>query len=82
MSTAISKNDQLIKLAARHPNKAQITKDLELLLKEASETHDKYVIRARQYIESLTEPKVPAKLRAKRRVEVQRRIRWHQVKNA
>ena len=42
------------KWAARHPNKAQITEDLEIWLKEASETHDKYVIRALQYIESIT----------------------------
>ena len=65
LSTAISKNDQLIKLAARHPNKAQITEDLELWLKEASETHDKYVIRARQYIESLTEPQSTSKTQRK-----------------
>ena len=30
LSTAISKKDQLMKLAALHPNKAQITEDLEL----------------------------------------------------
>ena len=65
LSTAISKNDQLIKLAARHPNKAQITVDLELWLKEASETHDKYVIRARQYIASLTEPQSTSKTQRK-----------------
>ena len=65
LSTAMSKNDQLIKLAARHPNKAQITEDLELWLKEASETHDKYVIRARQYIESLTEPQITSKTQRK-----------------
>ena len=67
LSTAISKNDQLIKLAARHPNKAQMTEDLELWLKEASETHDKYgyVIRARQYIESLTEPQSTSKTQRK-----------------
>ena len=34
LSTAISKNDQLIKLAARDPNKAQITEDPELRLKK------------------------------------------------
>ena len=62
MSKAISKNDQLIKLAARHPNKAQITEDLELW---ESETHDKYVIRARQYIESLTEPQSTIKTQRK-----------------
>ena len=65
LSTAISKNDQLIKLAAGHPNKAQITEDLELWLKEASETDDKYVIRACQYIESLTEPRSTSKTQRK-----------------
>ena len=65
LSTAISKNDQLINLAARHPNKAQITEDLELWLKEASETHDKYVIRARQYIESITQPQSTSKTQRK-----------------
>ena len=54
-----------MKLAARHPNKAQITEDLELCLKEASKTHDKYVIRARQYIESLTEPQSTSKTQRK-----------------
>ena len=52
-------------LAARHPNKPQITEDLELWLKEASETHDKYVIRMRQYIESLTEPQSTSKIQRK-----------------
>ena len=65
LSIAISKNDQLIKLAAQHPNKAQITEDLELWLKEASETHDKYVLRARQYIKSLTEPQSTSKTQRK-----------------
>ena len=65
LSTAMSKNGQLIKLAARHPNKAQTTEDLELWLKEASETHDKYVIRAHQYIESLTEPQSTSKTQRK-----------------
>ena len=34
-------------------------------MKEASETHDKYVIRARQYIESLTEPQSTSKTQRK-----------------
>ena len=81
-STAISKDDQLIKLAARHPNKTQISEDLELCLKEASKTNSRYVIRARQYIESLTESQSTGKFIGKGRVEAQKQTRWHQVKNA
>ena len=42
-----------MKLAARQPNKVQITENLKLWLKEASKTPDMYVIRAPQCIESL-----------------------------
>ena len=65
LSTAISKNDQLINLAARLRKKSQMTEDLELWLKEASETHDRYVIRVRQYIELLTEPQNTSKTQRK-----------------
>ena len=72
LSTAISKNDQLIKLDFRHPSKTPVTEDLVLWLKEASETQHKYVIRVRLYMESLTEPQCTSKkLKRKRRLEVQ-----------
>ena len=48
LSTAIDKNDQLVQLASRHPNKIKLTEELELWLREASETHDNYVAKARQ----------------------------------
>ena len=51
LSTAIDKNDQLVQLASRHPNKIKLTEELEFWLNEASETHDNYVAKARQYIE-------------------------------
>ena len=51
LSTAFDKNDQLVQLASRHPNNIKLTEELELWLKEASETHDNYVAKARQYIE-------------------------------
>ena len=51
LSTAIDKNDQLVQLTSQHPNIIKLTEELELWLKEASETHGNYVAKAREYIE-------------------------------